>query len=132
MVAFYDNKPSIFEAVGDGSYIYRWNIEEVQVSEQANEGEQEAGSNRVQYRCEEVLVWGTVTSNKITQAVISAIAGSDHEQKLINEYNAAVLGLLSSEEADRTISAYTAFLERRSAIMEITIMPVRTVMPSVT
>lgn len=116
MVAFYDNKPSIFEAVGDGSYIYRWNIEEVQVSEQANEGEQEAGSNRVQYRCEEVLVWGTVTSNKITQAVISAIAGSDHEQKLINEYNAAVLGLLSSEEADRTISAYKAFLERRSAI----------------
>lgn len=116
MVAFYDNKPSIFEAVGDGSYIYRWNIEEVQVSEQANEGEQEAGSNRVQYKCEEVLVWGTVTSNKITQAVISAIAGSDHEQKLINEYNAAVLGLLSSEEADRTISAYKAFLERRAAI----------------
>ena len=116
MVAFYDNKPSIFEAVGDGSYIYRWNIEEVQVSEQANEGEQEAGSNRVQYRCEEVLVWGTVTSNKITQAVISAISGSDHEQKLINEYNAAVLGLLSSEEADRTISAYKAFLERRAAI----------------
>ena len=116
MVAFYDNKPSIFEAVGDGSYIYRWNIEEVQVSEQANEGEQEAGSNRVQYRCEEVLVWGTVTSNKITQAVISDIAGSDHEQKLINEYNAAVLGLLSSEEADRTISAYKAFLERRAAI----------------
>ena len=116
MVAFYDNKPSIFEAVGNGSYIYRWNIEEVQVSEQANEGEQEAGSNRVQYRCEEVLVWGTVTSNKITQAVISAIAGSDHEQKLINEYNAAVLGLLSSEEADRTISAYKAFLERRAAI----------------
>ena len=116
MVAFYDNKPSIFEAVGDGSYIYRWNIEEVQVSEQANEGEQEAGSNRVQYRCEEALVWGTVTSNKITQAVISAIAGSDHEQKLINEYNAAVLGLLSSEEADRTISAYKAFLERRAAI----------------
>lgn len=116
MVAFYDNKPSIFEAVGDGSYIYRWNIEEVQVSEQANEGEQEAGSNRVQYRCEEVLVWGTVTSNKITQAVISAIAGSDHEQKLINEYNAAVLDLLSSEEADRTISAYKAFLERRAAI----------------
>ena len=116
MVAFYDNKPSIFEAVGDGSYIYRWNIAEVQVSEQANEGEQEAGSNRVQYKCEEGLVWGTVTSNKITQAVISAIAGSDHEQKLINEYNAAVLGLLSSEEADRTISAYKAFLERRAAI----------------
>lgn len=116
MVAFYDNKPSIFEAVGDGSYIYRRNIEEVQVAEQANEDEQEAGSNRVQYKCEEVLVWGTVTSNKITQAVISAIAGSDHEQKLINEYNAAVLGLLSSEEADRTISAYKAFLERRAAI----------------
>lgn len=116
MVAFYDNKPSNFEAVGDGSYIYRWDIEEQVVTEQGNNGE--AGSTRVQYKCEEVVVWGTVSANKITQAVISALVGSDHEQKLINEYNSAVLGLLPSAEADEKIAAYRAFLERRSAVKQ--------------
>ena len=28
-MAFYDNKPSKLEAVGNGSYLYRWNIQEV-------------------------------------------------------------------------------------------------------
>lgn len=115
MTAFYDNKPSIFEAVGDGSYFYRWGIEEV-LAERLDGNEQEIGSTRVQYKCEEVVIWGTVTSNKITQAVISAIASSDREQKLVNEYNAAVLGLLSPEAAEKAITAYRAFLEARSAI----------------
>lgn len=114
MTAFYDNKPSNFEAVGNGSYIYRWNIEEQEVAEQGND--QEAGTTRVQYKCEEVIVWGTVTANKITQAVISDLVGTDHEQKLINEYNSAVLGLLPQEEADKKIAAYKAFLEQRSAV----------------
>lgn len=114
MTAFYDNKPSNFEAVGNGSYIYRWNIEEQEVTEQGND--QEAGTTRVQYKCEEVIVWGTVTANKITQAVISDLVGTDHEQKLINEYNSAVLGLLPQEEADKKIAAYKAFLEQRSAV----------------
>ena len=29
MQAFYDNKPSVLEAVGNGSYRYRYDIEEV-------------------------------------------------------------------------------------------------------
>ena len=29
MIAFYDNKPPYLEAVGNGSYVYRFNIEEV-------------------------------------------------------------------------------------------------------
>ena len=28
MKAFYDNKPSVLGAVGNGSYLYRWGIKE--------------------------------------------------------------------------------------------------------
>lgn len=29
MIAFYDNQPTKLEAVGNGSYVYRFNIEEL-------------------------------------------------------------------------------------------------------
>lgn len=30
-MAIYDKKPSIYEANGDGSYTYRWDIKEVEI-----------------------------------------------------------------------------------------------------
>ena len=41
---------------------------------------------------------------------------SDHEQKLINEYNSAVLGILPEGEAAAKVAAYKAFLEQRAAV----------------
>lgn len=114
MTAFYDSKPSKFEAVGDGSYFYRWDIREVEVAHQ--QGDQEEDATKTQFACEEVVVWGTVSANKITQAVIADLIGSDHEQKLINEYNSAVLGMLPEEEAESKIEAYKAFLQKRSEV----------------
>lgn len=111
MRAFYDNKPSKFEAVGDGSYKYRWDIKEEEVAQQE-------GDARIQYVCEEVVVWGTVTANKITQAVVNSLCGTDHEQKLINEYNSAVLGMVSEEVATKRVAAYKEFLAQRSAVKE--------------
>ena len=105
-------KPSKYEAVGNGSYIYRWNIQEVSapaISEQ--DGEQ-----RTQWQCEEVIVWPPVSSNRITEAVVSHLWPSNYEQKLVNEYNAAKLGVYSGEEAQAKIARYTAFLTERAAI----------------
>lgn len=114
MKAFYDNQPSKFEAVGNGSYVYRWNIEETAVAvKQSGSPEDEP---RKQYSCNEAIVWGTVTSNKITQAVVAELMDSDHEQKLINEYNSAVLGILPEGEAAAKVAAYKAFLEQRAAV----------------
>lgn len=113
-MAIYDNKPSIFEANGDGSYTYRWNIKEVEI---AAGGESEETATK--WECEEVIVWGTVTSDKLTEAVIGKMCPAGREQKLINEFNAANLGVYgakTSTAAQEKIAAYKSFLTERDAL----------------
>ena len=109
-----DTRPLNFEAGGDRSYLYRWDIREEQAPKMNEED-----SERVQYSCNEVRVWAPVTSNRITQAVISAMWESGYEQKLVNEFNAANLGVYGAktgEEAKARIEAYKAFLTERNAL----------------
>lgn len=132
-MVFYDKKPSAFEAVGNGSHLYRFNIQEIEIpaenagsietSEVAEDGaETSEPKTRTQYQCEEVVVWEPLTSNKVTEAVIAAICPASHEQKLVNEYNAANLGLVggskTNEEAKKKIAAYKEFLEYRAEVKE--------------
>lgn len=112
---YFDAKPKKFEPVGNGSFRYRWDIRE----EQAPKMNEEDDSERTQYSCNEVTVWMPVTSNKITQAVIGAMWESDYEQKLVNEFNAANLGVYgdkTSEEARKRIEAYRIFLTERNVL----------------
>lgn len=109
MQAFYDSKPSTWEAVGNGSYLYRWGIAKSE-RESENEEEQE------QWQCEEVTVWSPVSSNKITQAVISEMWDSDYEQKLVNEYNGVQMGIYGEDEAQAITAKYKAFLEARAKL----------------
>lgn len=111
MQAFYDHKPSVLEAVGNGSYKYRWDI--VEMEQPAHE---EGGEPTTQWKCQEVTVWAPVTSNKITEAVISELWDSNYEQKLVNEYNAAQLGVYDEETAVAKVAAYKAFLTERNAV----------------
>lgn len=118
MLAFYDNKPSILEAVGDGSYRYHFNIIEInpEVMSPTNDMQEE---QRTQWQCQEVIVWSPVTSNKITKAVITEVCDHNYEQKLVNEYNAAQLGMYgekTSEEAQKRINAYTDYLTTREKL----------------
>lgn len=121
MLAFYDNKPSVLEAVGNGSYKYRFDITEktpetVTTSSDDSSAQEE---QKTQWQCQEVIVWSPVTSNKITEAVITEVCDHNYEQKLVNEYNAAQLGLYGSktgEEAKKHIAAYTEYLNTRAAL----------------
>ena len=114
-MAIYDKKPSIYEANGDGSYTYRWDIKEVEIPAGADTEE-----TTTKWECQEVVVWGTVTSDKLTEAVITHLWPRDYEQKLINEYNTANLGVYggskSSDEAKAKISSYKDFLAARAAL----------------
>ncbi len=120
-MAFYDEKPSKLEAVGNGSYLYRFNIEEETI-EQRVEGEEDALETKTRWQCDEVTVWSPLTANKITEAVITAICPATHEQKLVNEYNAANFGMVggskTSDEAKQKIAAYKEFLEYRNTLKE--------------
>ena len=98
----YDFQPEKLQANGDGSYTYRWDIKEVQVSSVAK------------WACDEVVVWCTVTNDKLKEAVINHLWGSDKEAKLINDYNAVQLGILSSDFAD----PYVEYLSKRKEMKD--------------
>ena len=115
-MAIYDAKPSEYEAVGNGSYLYRWNIEEIQVPDNSD-----SETTVIKWQCEEVTVWLPVTPNKVTEAVITSKWDNNYEQKLVNDYNAAKLGVYgstTSTEATEKMAAYTAYLNERKALKE--------------
>lgn len=104
MAAFYDNKPSALEAVGNGSYLYRWNIQEI-VPELTEEN---AGEEHVsKWQCEEVTVWAPFSSDKIINAVIRTSYTAEAEMALVNKFNAYQQGL--DVDAD-VVSEYTQYL----------------------
>ena len=119
MQAFYDNQPKKLEAVGNGSFRYRYNIREEEKPEQVSENSETAEQEQpqIQWVCDEVTVWMPLTPNRITAAVITEAFPSDYEQKLLNEYNAANLGMIpDKEETEKRRKAYTDFLRRRAEL----------------
>lgn len=118
MQAFYDNQPKKLEAVGNGSFRYRYNIREEEKPVQASENSETAQEAQAQpqWVCEEVTVWAPLSANKITEKVLTERWDGNYEQKLVNEYNSAQMGLLSEEEAVARIEAYRAFLTERTAL----------------
>ena len=118
MQAFYDNQPKKLEAVGNGSFRYRYNIREEEKPVQASENSETAQEAQAQpqWVCEEVTVWAPLSANKISEKVLTERWDGNYEQKLVNEYNSAQMGLLSEEEAAARIEAYRAFLTERTAL----------------
>ena len=110
MKAMYDLQPEKFSDNGNGSITYRWDIQEVTITRQMGEVE----TSETKWQCNEVIVWGTVTRAKVVTKVIEEIWGIDVEAKLMNDYNAAVLGVLPLEYKTR----YTVFLTARKAIKD--------------
>ena len=117
MKVIYDNEPSVLEAVGNGSHRYHYDIKAVK-TESAEESS--GAESRTQYECQEVIVWEPLTSNKITEAVIAEKWDGNQEQKLINEYNAILLGITTdkTEIANKT-AAYKEFLAERVRLKAI-------------
>ncbi len=117
MKAFYDSKPTTLQEVGNGAVLYRYDIKETQSTTEGNE----TTEGSTQYECQEVTVWPPLTSNRITEAVITDRWDTNQEQKLVNEYNAAKLGLYGDEtsaEAKARIEAYTAYLRERAQLKQ--------------
>ena len=110
MRAYYDLKPAKLYRLKQGVCRYVYDIEKHTVDN--GDGVQPM----TQWSGEEVEVAEPLTSNRITQAVIAARWDADYEQKLINEYNAAKLGLYDDDTAAAKIDAYEAFLRERAEL----------------
>lgn len=117
MKVIYDNEPSVLEAVGNGSHRYHYDIKAVKTESAEKSSVTES---KTQYECQEVIVWESLTSNKITEAVIADKWDGNQEQKLINEYNAIQLGITTdkTEIANKT-AAYKEFLAERVRLKTI-------------
>lgn len=108
MKSIYDEKPAIIEMIGNGGWYYRWDIKEAAMGTEEEP--------RTYWECQEVVVYAPLSSNKIVKAVIAEKWGLDVENKMLNEFNAAQLGIYDEATAQAKIAKYKAFLSERAAI----------------
>ena len=57
-----------------------------------------------------------LSQNKFIESAMSLIYGNDYEDKLINEYNAANLGIYDAETSAAMVERYKAFLANRKTM----------------
>lgn len=111
--AYYDSKPSALEAVGNGNWLYRWDIQEEKVqSEAMQDGSEEpiASVERVQYSCREVTIHGKPEYGKCVEAVIRSDYSAEAELSLINQFNAYQQGVSSNASVVSEYEEYLAFV----------------------
>lgn len=70
--AMYDSRPASIEAVGNGCFLYRWDIREETI-------ETEDGQTHIQYSCLEVGVFEPVSFDKLVSAMIRQKYTADDE-----------------------------------------------------
>ena len=97
-----DKIPTTIERDSNGYYLYRWDIQ----TEQRDE--------YIGYSYYEVIVWPTLTANKILETCINELWGTDVEAKKLNDYNAAQLGILDLSY----VESYKTFLNERKALKD--------------
>ena len=82
------------------------------ITEHPAEGE----SEKPQYSATVIPSCEPLSQNKFIEAAMTLIYGNDYEDKLINEYNAANLGIYDEETSNAMIERYKAFLANRKAL----------------
>lgn len=109
--AYYDAKPKALEAVGNGNYLYRWDIKEEEVqSDFMQEGSDEplVSEKRVQYSCCEATILGNPTYDKCVEAVIRDRYTAEQEMALVNKFNS----YMNSVSTDGTgVDEYNDYLK---------------------
>ena len=109
MEAQFDNKPKKLEPLGNGLYLYVFNVEECINTSEYREV-------RHYWKADTVKVYAPLSSNKILKAVLEEYYGQDKELKLINDYNSVMAGMILEEDKETIINRYQDFLAKRLAI----------------
>jgi hypothetical protein len=109
MIVYSSDKPKALVSIENGKYIYRWDL--IEKSFQSIDG-----TSFPQWLFKEVVINDPLTSNKIVESVITYEFPSNYEQKLINEYNSVILGVITGDEAEMKTKQYVDFLQRRNEL----------------
>lgn len=108
-----DVRPPIILDLGNGSYHYNYNIQEVEApADPIQEGE---GPKRG-FEYDTVLIWGRPNKDSVTKAVLRSRRDETEEFNLINKYNSFVLGI-STNPADK--AEYEAYLAEVQGVKEM-------------
>lgn len=113
MKAFYDAKPSALEAVGNGNYLYRWDIKEENVpGMEAGEGD------RTQYSCKEITIEGNPDYGKLVSGVIRESYSADEEMALVNKYNSYKQGVITDSSIEDQYLSFLVFVKEAKAMVK--------------
>ena len=118
MKTYSDNKPKVFEPVGNGGFRYNYNIKEIEV-DRFDIIDNKSIVKQTQWEYDNVIICLPIDKDKITKAVIANTFDIDYENKLINDYNEISLGNLTEEEIDKRTNKYIAFLQERKRLKEM-------------
>lgn len=113
--AFYDARPKALEAVGNGDYLYHWDIQEETVQTMQG-GSEDPVTERTQYSCLEAVIHGDPTYDKCVEAVIRNNYTSDEELAMLNKYNSYQTGIIAD---DSIVTEYEQYLQFVAATKEM-------------
>ena len=120
MKTYSDNKPEVFKPIGDGGFIYNYNIKEIEVDRlDIIDNENETNIKQIQWKYDSVIIYLPIDKDKITKAVITNTWDINYENKLINDYNEISLGNLTEEEIDKRTDNYITLLQERKRLKEM-------------
>lgn len=105
MKSYSEKAPKQVELIGPEVYRVRWDIQKL-------ESEVE-GKVIEQYVCDECTVYAPLTQDSVLQAAIRSVISQSRELKLINDYNAHVLGLSTDEGV---VDRYKNYIEWRASL----------------
>lgn len=120
MKTYSDNKPEVFESVGDGGFRYNYNIKEIEVNRlNIIDNENETNIKQTQWEYDNVIIYLPIDKDKITRTVIANTWDINYENKLINDHNEISLGNFTEEEINKRTNNYITFLQERKRLKEM-------------
>lgn len=111
--AYYDSKPKAFEAVGNGDFLYRWDVKEEKAQQEMmlDEEGKSVSEERVQYSCNEVTINGEPGYAACIVSVIRSRYTADDELALINKYNSYKQGIITDATIEQEYADYLTFVK---------------------
>lgn len=103
---YYSEQPSEYEG---GKFRAEIRLD---IKEEPPTGEEGAA----QWSALAISIAAPISANLFVKTAMDEIYGNDHEAKLINEYNAAVFGIYTGDDAQAMIDNYNEFLQTRKAL----------------
>lgn len=107
-------KPTAIYKDNDGSWLYRYNIEQwIELGLDDVEEEQQVG-----WQCREVRVWEQPTKAVIKKAIIRSVVDESTELGIINDYNMHEMGIRANAKAVERYKEYLLFIDELDKMLE--------------